>query len=48
MCIYIHICIYIYRYLPRRIRLNNTKAAPYCSFINTKAKKLTKIHQKGN
>ena len=36
-----HTYIHTYR---NKIRLDNTKIAPYCFFINSKAKRLTKIH----
>ena len=45
--IYMHICTCFYIfcvYAHIRIRLENTKTAPYCHFINSRAKKLTKIH----
>ena len=35
-----HIRIYIHI----GIRLDDTKTAPYCSFINSKDKKITKMH----
>ena len=35
---------YIHTYIC--IRLDDTKTAPYCSFKNSKSKKLTKIHLK--
>ena len=43
---YIYICTYIYIHTDAHIgiRLGDTKTAPYCLFINSKAKKLTKIH----
>ena len=44
-CIYTNLYIHIYiYYIHIGIRLDDTKSAPYCSFINSKAKKLTKIH----
>ena len=46
--VYEHICIYVYIYMyiyiQIGIRLNDRKAAPHYSFINSKAKKLTKMH----
>ena len=51
VCIYrdthIYICeyLYIYAYTDNiGIRLDHTKTAPYCFFINRKAKKLTKTY----
>ena len=41
---YIYIHTYIHTYTHIGIRLDDTKTAPYCFFINSKAKKLTKIH----
>ena len=48
--IHTHVCICIFAYIYMQtqthigIRLDDTKTAPYCFFINSKAKKLTKIH----
>ena len=42
--IYIHTHIHLHIQIQTEIRLDDTKTAPYCSFINSKAKKLTKIH----
>ena len=42
--IYIYIYVYIHAYTHVGIRLDVTKTAPYCFFINSKAKKPTKIH----
>ena len=42
--LYTYTYLYIYTYIHIRIRLDYTKTAPYCYFINSKAKKLTKIH----
>ena len=39
---YIYTYIHIYTYIG--IRLDDIKAALYCFFINSKAKKLIKIH----
>ena len=39
---YMPICIYIHTHT--EIRLDDTKTAYYCFFINSKAKKLTQIH----
>ena len=41
---YMYICIYIHTFTCIGIRVDDTKTAPYCFFINSKAKKLTKIH----
>ena len=41
---YMYICIYIHTHAHIGIRLSGKKTAPYCFFINRKAKKLTKIH----
>ena len=41
---YMYICIYIHSFTHIRKRLDDTKTAPYYFFINSKAKKLTKIH----
>ena len=57
ICVYIYIYIYIYidiykihtcihTYTHIGIRLDDTKTAPDCFFINSKAKKLNKIHEK--
>ena len=44
ICIYIYIYIYIHAYIHIHIKtLGDTKTAPYCSFINSKDKKLIKI-----
>ena len=44
MYIYIYIYIYIHAYIHIHIKtLGDTKTAPYCSFINSKDKKLIKI-----
>ena len=48
ICAYVHIyiCIYVYihAYIHIHIKtLGDTKTAPYCSFINSKDKKLIKI-----
>ena len=42
ICTFAH--IYIHAYTHIGIRLGDTKTAPYCFFINRKAKKLAKIH----
>ena len=44
--VYLHLYIYTYihKYTHIGIRLHGIKTAPYCFFINSKAKKLTKIH----
>ena len=42
ICTFAHIYTHIYTHIG--IRLDDTKAAPYCFFIKSKAKKLTKIH----
>ena len=44
---YMYICTYINTYTHIGIRLDYTKAALYCFFINSKAKKL-KLTIKGN
>ena len=44
MYMYIFTYTYIHTYTHIGIRLDDTKTAPYCFFINSKAKKLTKIH----
>ena len=36
--------IYIFVYFYIEITLEDTKLAPYCSFVKSKAKKLTKIY----
>ena len=41
---YTYTCICTFAYTHIAIRLDDTKTAPYCFFINSKAKKLTKIH----
>ena len=42
--VYIYIYIYIHAYIHIHIKtLGDTKTAPYCSFINSKDKKLIKI-----
>ena len=42
--IYMYIYIYIHAYIHIHIKtLGDTKTAPYCSFINSKDKKLIKI-----
>ena len=43
---YMYICIYIHThtFTHIEIRLDDTKTAYYCFFINSKAKKLTQIH----
>ena len=42
ICAYVH--IYIHAYIHIHIKtLGDTKTAPYCSFINSKDKKLIKI-----
>ena len=42
---YMYICTYIlHTYIHIGIRLGDTKTAPYSFFINSKAKKLNKIH----
>ena len=38
--------MYISLYICIGIKLDDTNIAPYCSLINNKAKKLSKIHQK--
>ena len=48
ICTYIYMYIYIYIYIHAYIHihiktLGDTKTAPYCSFINSKDKKLIKI-----
>ena len=42
--VYVHLHIYIHAYTHIGIRLDDTKTAPYCFFVNTETKKLTKIH----
>ena len=41
---YTYIHTYIHTYTHIGIRLDDTKTAPYCFLINSKAKKLSKIH----
>ena len=43
MYMYIFTYTYIHTYTHIGIRLDDTKTAPYCFFIYSKAKKLTKI-----